>query len=134
MFHLLFKKLKKNKPNEKPPYLDRMDELKKVSIVRLKGRLDQSMIPVIDERIKKNRFAGGTIDKNVILDFAQVTHVDSATIAFHIVRFKEFQSKGFKLGFINVPKEFLSYLEIFKQTSLLRIFPNEEAALKELNR
>ncbi|MBP9854453.1 MAG: hypothetical protein KBD53_06270 [Candidatus Omnitrophica bacterium] len=32
-------------PN-KPIYLDKIDELEKVSIVRLKGNIDQQMIPI----------------------------------------------------------------------------------------
>lgn len=41
--------------SEKPQYLGRIDELEKVSIVRLKGNIDQAMIPAIENR-KSLRF------------------------------------------------------------------------------
>lgn len=119
---------------QKPPYLDRIDELEKLSIVRLKGNIDQSMIPTIDSRINENRKAGSKIDKNVILDFLQVEHVDSATIAFHLIRLKEYQEKGFKVGFLNVTQELNTLLDLFKETVTFKIYSNEEEAVKELNR
>ncbi len=119
---------------DKPPYLDRINELEKLSIVRLKGRIDQTTIPAIDSRIQENRRAGSTIDKNVVLDFAKVEHVDSATIAFHIVRLKEYQEKGFKVGFMNITGELKVLLDLFKENDEFKIFASEEEAVRELNR
>ena len=126
----LFKKHNK----EKPPYLERIDELKKVSIVRLKGRIDQTTIPVIDSRIKENRKHGSKIDKNVVLDFAKVEHVDSATIAFHLIGLKEYQAKGFKVGFINIPNEWRVLLEMFKENDAFKVFASEDEAVREMNK
>ena len=126
----LFKKHNK----EKPSYLERIDELQKVSIVRLKGRIDQTTIPLIDSRIKENRRAGSTIDKNVILDFFRVEHVDTATIAFHMFRLKEYQEKGFKAGFINMTAEMKVLLDMFKENETFMVFASEDEAVKEFNR
>ena len=128
----LFKKHEHKR--EKPPYLERIDELEKVSIVRLKGRIDQAMIPVVESRIKENRRHGSKIDKNVLLDFAKVDHVDSATIAFQIIRLREYQAKGFKTGFINISNEMRALLDIFKENEEFKIFASEDEAMKELNR
>src|SRR5205085_8375341 len=86
----LFQKARQRRENTKPPYLDRIDELEKVSIVRLQGKITRDMIPVIEARIKANRRAGGKIDKKVILDFGKVEDVDSATVASHIIHLAEF--------------------------------------------
>lgn len=123
----------KKHPKEKPPYLDRIDELEKMSIVRLKGKIDQTMVPVIDARINENRKAGSKIDKNVLLDFAKVEHVDSATIAFHLIRLKEYQEKGFKVGFLNATAELRTLLAMFKEDGTFKIYVSEEAAVKEMN-
>ena len=119
---------------EKPPYLERIDELEKVSIVRLKGRIDQAMIPVVESRIQENRRMGSKIDKNVLLDFSKVEHVDSATIAFQIIRLREYQAKGFKTGFINITNEMKALLDIFKETDEFKIYSSEEEAVRELSK
>ena len=126
----LFRKHKK----DKPPYLERIDELPKVSIVRLKGRIDQTTIPTIDSRIEENRREGSAINKNVILDFSKVEHVDSATIAFHMIRLKEYQEKGFKVAFINVSTAFRVFIDMFRENEEFKIFASEDEAVKELNR
>ncbi len=125
---------RKHNNSEKPPYLERIDELEKVSVVRLKGKIDQTMIPVINSRIQENRRAGSRIDKNVVLDFSKVEHVDSATIAFHLIRLREYQEKGFKVGFINITNELKALLDIFKENEIFKVFASEEEAVKELNR
>lgn len=119
--------------SEKLQYLDRIDELEKVSIVRLKGNIDQAMIPVIEERIQKNRKAGSVIDKNVLVDYALVQKVDSSAIAFHLVRLKEYESRGFKIGFVNASEELIVFLNMFHLSDAFKIYTNEEEAVKELN-
>lgn len=84
-----------------PAYLERIDEMEFVDVIRLKGVIDREMIPQIEERIQLNRRAGSTIDKNVLIDYALVEDVDSATVAFHLVRLKEYEARGFKVGFVN---------------------------------
>jgi anti-anti-sigma factor len=119
--------------SEKPQYLDRIDELEKVSIVRLKGSIDQAMIPVIENRIQANRKAGSIIDKNVIVDYKQVEKVDSAAVAFHLVRLKEYEAKGFKIGFLNPSEELKVFLGMFQLSEAFKIYASEENAINELN-
>ena len=119
---------------EKPLYLDRIDELDKLSIVRLKGQIVQSTIPSIEARIQENRRAGSTIDKNVLVDFAKVEDVDSATIAFHLMHLEEFHKKGFEVGFININEEFRNLLDLFKKNEKFKVFVSEAEAVQELNK
>ena len=128
----LFKKRKEQE--EMPPYLERIDELEKVSIVRLKGLITRDMIPIIEARIKANRRMGSKIDKNVIVDFAKVEDVDSATVAFHIIHLEEFHAKGFEVGFININAEMKALLELFKEKANFKVFGSENEAVKVLNR
>ena len=119
---------------EKPSYLERIDEMDKLSIVRLKGRITRDTIPTIDSRIKANRAAGETIDKNVVLDFARVDDVDSATVAFHIIHLKEFHAKGFEVGFINLNEEMKALVELFRENGTFKVFMSEAEAVQALNR
>ena len=119
--------------DQKPPYLERIDELEKVSIVRLKGEITHDMIPIIEARIQSNRRMGSKIEKNVIVDFARVEDVDSATVAFHIIHLEEYHQKGFEVGFINLNEEMKNLLEMFKHSAHFKVYPDEVMALKELN-
>lgn len=118
----------------KPAYLERIDEMEFVDVIRLKGVIDREMIPQIEERIQLNRRAGSTIDKNVLIDYALVEDVDSATVAFHLVRLKEYEARGFKVGFVNPSAKLRVLLDMFKQDDAFRVFTCEADALRELNR
>ena len=122
------------KKEEKPPYLERIDELEKVSIIRLKGEITRDMIPIIEARLQDNRRMGSKIDKNVLIDFAKVVDVDSATVAFHVIHLEEFHQNGFEMGLINLNEEMTALLEMFKRDAPLKVFASEADALKELNR
>ncbi len=121
------------KKREKPPYLDRIDVLEKMEIVRLKGRLDHEMIPIVEARIKENRAMGSKIEKNILLDFAKVEHVDSALIASHILHLNEYQDKGFTIAFLNVTNEWHALVGIFKNGKF-KVYTSEEEAVRDLNK
>ena len=131
----MFEYLCSRKKEDKPAYLDRIDELERLQIVRLKGAIDQTVIPAIEKRIHDNRRDESdlTIDKNILLDFKNVVHVDSATIAFHIVRLKEYQEHHLKLAFLNVSSEFKGMIEMFHFKETFKIYDSEEQAVGELN-
>ena len=129
MFEYLFSR----NIDHKPTYLDRVDDLEFLQIIRLKGAIDQSVIPVIEKRILENRHHGSVIDKNVLLDFRNVVHVDTATIAFHIIRLKEYQESHHRIGFVNIPSEFKSLLDLFKFGEMFKIYMSEDQAVAELN-
>ncbi|MCA9400028.1 MAG: STAS domain-containing protein [Candidatus Omnitrophica bacterium] len=131
---MLFKQNNQSPKKNPTPYLDRMDDFEFVQIVRLKGDIDQTMIPVIQNRIEYNRSQGSKIDKNIIVDYKKVNKIDSATIAFHIVRLKEYQEKGFKIGFINMTEQLRSLLAMFHQCDTFKIYLSEEEAMVALNK
>ena len=130
----LFKKLRKKRESESLPYLDRIDKLEKVDIIRLKGLITQIMIPTIEARIKENRRKGEKIDRNLIIDFANVEDVDTSTVAFHIVHLNEYHEKGFEIGFININAEMKGLLNLFRENENFKVFTTEAEAVKALNR
>lgn len=130
---MMIELFKKNR-REKPAYLDRIDQLEMMEIVRLQGKIDQTTIPAIEARIQENRRAGDRIDKHIVLDFLKVDHVDSATIAFHIFHLKEYQDNGFRVGFINITHELRILLNMFKENDHFKVYASEAEAVKDLNR
>jgi anti-anti-sigma factor len=129
----MFEYLCSRQDHQKPIYLERVEDLENLQIVRLIGAIDQSVIPVIEERIEQNRKHGGKIDKNILLDFKKVEHVDSATIAFHILQIKEFQQSHHQLAFINVSEQLHGLIEVFKLQGTIKIYDSEQRAIAELN-
>lgn len=124
----------KKKTTQQPPYLDRIDELDHVRIARLKGNIDQTMVPVIEARIQENRKQEGVkIDKNIIIDYAQVNKIDTAAIAFNLVRLKEIEAAGHKIGFINASDQLKVLLDMFKQSDAFQLYNTEEEAIDALN-
>ncbi len=121
------------KHKQKPSYLDRIDELEKLSIVRFKGQITRDTIPTIESQIKEIRTGKAKIDKNLLLDFSQVDDVDSATIAFHLIHLKEFHEKGFEIGLIHINEEMQALLDLFKENRVFKVFPSEAEAIKVLN-
>ena len=126
----------RKKQPEKPPYLERIDELEYVEIVRMKGDMTYKVIPIIEARIKENRKRQGgiRITKNILVDYALITAVDSAAIAFHLVHLKEYEARGKKVGFINLSEELKNLMDMFKQNETFKIYISEEVAVKELNK
>lgn len=117
-----------------PVYLERIDELERVTIVRLKGEITREIIPVIEARIQTNRRMGSKIDKNVIVDFAKVVDVDSATVAFHVIHLEEYHRHGYELAFINLNEEMAVLLKMFKRDAPFKVYLTESEAILELNR
>ncbi|MDP2652623.1 MAG: STAS domain-containing protein [Candidatus Omnitrophota bacterium] len=124
----------KKRKEETPSYLERIDELEKVSIVRLKGKITRDLVPMIEERIRENRRAGSAIDKNVIVDFSRVVDVDSSTVAFHVIHLNEYRAKGFEVALIHPNAEMKGLLEVFKDNAPFKVFATEAEAVKALNR
>lgn len=130
----MFKKFFFRKSKQKPSYIGKVDSFTYLDIIRLKGPMDYTVIPLIEDRIQRDRAQGGTIDKNILLDFKNVEKIDSSAIAFHVARLKEFQAKQYKLAFINLSQEYQDMLSIFKQDEIFMIYDDEEKAVLELNK
>lgn len=130
----MFKKFFQRRIKSKPSYIESIDHLEYLDIIRLKGAVDQTVIPVIAKRIQLNRNEGGTIDKNILLDFKNVTNIDSATIAFNVVSLKEYQQKNYKLALVNISEAHRVLLQMFKQSETFAIYDDEKKAIDDLNR
>src|SRR6185295_19242112 len=98
------------------------------------GEITRDMIPMIERRIEANRRMGSKIDKNVLIDFAKVVDVDSATVAFHLIHLEELHKSGFEMALINLNEEMKALLDIFKRDAPLKVYQTEAEAVSELNR
>ena len=121
--------------DEKGKLLPSIKETKRLSqttIVRFQGVIDASTIPIISKNIKSEMKI--YLDRNILLDFKEATHIDSSTLAYMISLLSQLKKRDRKLGLINISFEMEDYLDIEKVRSLVHVFKNEKEALKSLMR
>lgn len=70
--------------------------------------------------------------KHVLLDFAKVTHTDTATVAGLIEVISTLKKDHHKLVVINIPQNLRSLFEICKVNKVITRFSNESEAIMEL--
>ena len=128
MFRL--ERLFKNTTGELFNYLRKVEEAGDLIIERLQGAIDAATIPVIEEGLKGR--IEKYLDKNILLDFKDVTHVDSATLAALIILLDQLQCHHRRLGIINPHPELMSYLAIEKIDKLVRVYEDEAQAVADL--
>jgi len=120
----------KNKKGRTFNYVKELKETDELIMVRLKGVIDTYTLPIIkaehDSEIKEN------LDKHILLDFKDVTHVDSATLASLIQLLNELKMHNKKLGITNATFLLKNYLGITRLESMVHIYETEKAALKDL--
>lgn len=105
--------------------------LKESTIVVFQGVIDSSTVPIIEDDITDEMKE--YIDRNIILDFRDVTHVDSSTLAYMISLINQLKKQHRRLGLINTRQTALgNYLQIQGIGSAVHIYKNQEEALKDL--
>lgn len=122
----------KNEKGRLLPSIKAIRRLKKTTIVRFRGMIDSSTIPVISRNIKSEMKI--SLDRNIILDFKEATHIDSSTLAYIISLLSQLKKRDRKLGLINTNADMENYLDIEKVRPLVHVFKDEKAALESLTR
>ena len=104
-------------------------------IVQMGGDLIASTLPqsreMIDELIEKHEIKKRTHLK-ILVDYEQVTDVDSAAIANILDRINEHKKNHHTIAFVNVSEEFKSIIEIHKLEDEILIFDSREEAIAAL--
>ena len=117
--------------DEIPDYLDAIIPYNEnLFILRLKGKITMQTLPENSDRMADLIKKEGLDKRNMLVDFGKVEDVDSSLVAVLLLRLGEFKEQGNRMGFINLPHELQSLVEI--QKADISIFDSEEAALNEL--
>ncbi|OGW74624.1 MAG: hypothetical protein A2Z72_06150 [Omnitrophica bacterium RBG_13_46_9] len=108
------------------PYIKEIKRMERLTIVRLRGSIDANSLPSVNGDLRR------CLDRNIFLDFKEVTHVDSSTLATLVFLLNELRKQQNKLGIINANALVDNYLEIKKIKPLIQIYKSEEEALADL--
>src|SRR6185503_4480178 len=112
-----------------PPHLHGWREYEHARILRFKGDINSATLPAI-MAFKAQLDGAGLPRKNLIIDGAQVTDVDSSTVAALLLELKNMYQK---IGLINTPPELKSFLELLHQKASIPTYASEEEALNALD-
>ncbi len=115
-----------------PSFIERIDDFPHLKIVYLKGTLDNAASVEMDRFFQKARTSPAGLDKNIILDFRKVPHVESGAIAQLIKAMTVLKKKGHHFGLLNVSDKMRDTLEILKLDRTFRIFNSKSETLKEV--
>jgi processive 1,2-diacylglycerol beta-glucosyltransferase len=120
----------KNKNGKTFAYIKEIKEINTLAIVRLKGSIDSHTIPIIrtnlGNKIKKY------LDKDILLDCKEVTHVDSATLGSLIQLLNELKRCNRKLGIVNMTSILRDYLKITNLEFAVQVYRSQKDALDDL--
>lgn len=119
-----------NKPSQ-PGAILALEEFPGYRIARLQGPIDATSGNDIRQFQEKTRGLKNFQTKHLLLDFKEVTHIDTATIAGVIKTTAELKASHHKLGIINLDKKFYDMLEVLKADVEFFSYPNEEAAISD---
>ena len=124
-----FRNIFKNNDGKVMSYVNGIEVEGETAIVRFKGEINASTIPII----KSNCCKDAKLDKNILIDFKEVTQIDSATLAFLVEIIKELRGKNRKMAMLNVSDKQQKLIEVTKLDGLFDSYNNEDAALSFLN-
>jgi anti-anti-sigma factor len=115
-----------------PAFIERIDDFPHTKILYLKGALDNDAAIQMDHFFKKAQKSPAHLDKNVLLDFRKVAHMESGAIAQLIKALMVLKKKGHHFGLLNVSDKMRGTLEILKLDTAFRIFDSKSEALEEV--
>lgn len=72
----------------------------------------------------------GAGQRRVVLDMAALSYIDSAGIGSLALLFEALKKRGLELALCNVSKAILGVLDITRFTTIIKVFPDAEAAAK----
>jgi len=115
---------------DSPNYLDTIEDLGHLFLLRLNGPLDTAALERERDKMTTviNKFE--LYSKDVIIDFTHVTSTDSATIGSIIDRFNLIDNWQNKIGLFNIPEHMKNLIDILRVTKDFIIYDNEETAIK----
>ena len=107
-------------------------EVNGVSVIDLEGRIvlgEESNS--FREKVKSLLAAG---KKNIVLNLAQVTYIDSAGLGTLVATFHSARSQGATLKLANLGQKFKEVLQVTKLMTVFDTYENEAAAIQSFGK
>ncbi len=124
-------KLFTRKPRLLPEWIDKVEELKSVRILRMKGELNTFAVAQLERFAEAVRRRKGHEFKHLLLDFTQVTSIDFAAVAALVRTLRDYQKRSENLGLVNLKADLQHILWLAKVGHLFPSYANESEAIKD---
>ena len=121
------------KENVQYPFLKSLDEHSNIRIVRLKGPINMNTLPEIQAFREKLRAQPEFRSKHVLVDFQEVTHVDTSAVAGMILVMAEMKATHHHLGIIHADQSLIERIKLLKLQKIISLYSTETEALQTLN-
>ena len=115
-----------------PQWIKAVEERSGLRILRLQGRVDMTAVAVIQQFAEKRRMEKGFEYKQLLMDFADVSYIDTSVVAVLLKTMCLYKQAHHKLGIINLGEEPRSMFEIAKVDKLFFFYPSEAEAIQVL--
>lgn len=92
---------------------------KKLFVVKLAGAIDLNTMPPVENVIKEHE---DHLDRDIVLDFQAVTHIDTSTLAVLIYMTNKLKQKKRRLGVINCNKSLTDYIKLNDLESVIHVY------------
>ena len=115
------------------PFLKSLDEHENVRLIRLKGPIDMTTLPQIQAFRKELRAQPGFQSKHVIIDFKEVTHVDTSAVAGMILVLSEIKATRHCLGVIHAQQALVERIKLLKLQQIISHYSTETEAFQALS-
>ena len=113
-------------------WIKELDDRPGVRILRVQGDMTASVGAGVEEIYQQAKLSGDAFKRDLIIDFADATSCNFATLAYIVEALRMRVQAGKKVALINVPKDLESGLEIAKVQEMIPVYASEEEALKAL--
>ena len=120
-----------NRDETAPFSIAALEDYPTIRIVRLRGSIDQKTVADLERFRKWVEKRRNFKHKNVILDFKEVTHIDTSAVAEIIQAVSELKTAHFRLGAINLNETVRSMFQVLKVEKLVVIYDNESKAVED---
>ena len=111
-----------------------VEDYPSIRIVRLRGAINQHTVSELERFRKWVGKHKGFHHKHVLLDFKEVTRVDTAAVAEIIQQVSILKTGNLRLGAINLSPTVRGMFQVLKVEKLIAFYENESEALEDMTR
>ena len=115
-----------------PISISAVEDYPTLRIIRLRGPIDQTTVSDLEKFRKWVAQHKGFTDKHVLLDFKDVTRIDTAAVAEIMQAVSELKSKHYRVGVIHLRQMHRDMMRVLRVENWLVFYDNESEALDDL--
>ena len=115
-----------------PLSISAVEDYPTLRIIRLRGPVDQTTVSELERFRKWVGRHPGFKQKHILLDFKNVTHMDTAAVAEIMQAVSELKSEHYRVGVIHLQEMYRDMLKMLRVERWVVFYDNESEALDDL--